>query len=171
MLRLVSDLLDASLCEVGRLSVFPRRCPVDELMRPIADLLEPLAREKNVRLLIDQRQPLTILADPERMIQVLCNLITNGIKFTPPNGVVAVDSELQGEYVRFSVRDTGNGISPQELPHLCEPYWRSPHVRHRGAGLGLYIASDIVAAHGGSLWVESEVGRGTNFYFTVPAAD
>jgi len=169
ILRLVSDLLDTSLLQVGRLGVVPRPCAVEDLMRQIVELLEPHAREKNIQLRVDREINLTILADPERMVQVLCNLITNAIKFTPRNGIVMVNAIRRGTSVLFGVRDNGVGIDSTELPRIFEQYWQSAQTWNGGSGLGLFIAKALIDAHGGRISVESEVGQGTTFYFTIPA--
>jgi chemotaxis family two-component system sensor kinase Cph1 len=130
--------------------------------------MEGQARENHVYLRIQAKGDLTILADPERMVQILCNLITNAIKFTPREGSIGVQADSWGTDVRFTVRDNGTGIHPKELAQIFEPYWQSPDVR-KGAGLGLYITKALIDAHCGRIWVESRVGNGTTFYFTVPA--
>jgi signal transduction histidine kinase len=120
-------------------------------------------------------------ADPHRLLQVLANLIGNAIKFTPAGGRVellaeAVDDDLtsalligrQESAVRFSVSDTGCGISKEDLPHIFERYWQSPTEHNKGAGLGLGIAKSLIEAHGQQLNVESVVGTGSTFWFNLP---
>jgi signal transduction histidine kinase len=167
MLRLVSDLQDISLMEVGHLSVRPTTLAVDELLNRTRDLNEPLAREKNIELRTELTNNCTILADPDRIVQILGNLVTNAIKFTPGGGVVIVHAALCGSEVRFMVRDTGTGIDCQELSQVFDAYWQSAGARV-GAGLGLFIVKALVEAHGGRIWVESALDHGTTFYFTIP---
>jgi signal transduction histidine kinase len=103
--------------------------------------------------------------------QVLSNLVGNAIKFTPAGGRVTLSAELAAEReVRFAVADTGAGIPPEQLPHVFGQFWQGRRTDRRGIGLGLAIAKGIVEAHGGRIWVESQVGVGSNFYFTLPAA-
>jgi len=109
-----------------------------------------------------------ISADPERLFQVLSNLVGNAIKFTPREGRVEVKAVKEGGYVRFSVTDTGAGIALEHLPHVFDRYWRIRQGNPSGTGLGLYISMGIVKAHGGDLWVRSELGQGSEFSFTVP---
>ena len=106
-----------------------------------------------------------------RIQQVLSNLVGNAIKFTPPGGRIVVSAEALAEpAVRFAVVDSGPGIAPEQLPHVFGRYWQANPADRRGIGLGLAIAKGLVEAHGGRIWVESQVGAGSKFYFTLPAA-
>jgi signal transduction histidine kinase len=169
MLRLVSDLLDISLAEVDHLRVRPAILAVNELLNRTRDLSEPLAREKNVELRTELTDNCMILADADRIVQILCNLVTNAIKFTPSGGVVIVHAGMCGSDARFVVRDTGTGIDCHELSRVFDAYWQSANA-HGGTGLGLFIAKALVEAHGGRIWVESTIGHGTTFSFTIPTA-
>jgi two-component system phosphate regulon sensor histidine kinase PhoR len=112
-----------------------------------------------------------VRADPSRLEQVLVNLIHNAVKFTHPGGEVVLSSEAEGEVVRFAVRDTGVGIPVDDLERIFERFYKADRARSGGGtGLGLSIARHIVEAHGGRIWVESEEGRGSTFYFTIPVA-
>jgi signal transduction histidine kinase len=102
------------------------------------------------------------------MIQVLSNLVGNALKFTPQGGEVTIGVERVGPAIGFSVRDTGVGIKAENLPRLFDRYWQERATRGAGAGLGLFIVKGIVEAHGGHISVESEVGVGTTFSFTIP---
>jgi signal transduction histidine kinase len=168
MLRLVSDLFDVSLLQVSRLRVVPRLCAVEEILKRIGDLFEPLARERKVHLRVDVQANLTILADPERLVQILSNLVTNAIKFTPEAGRVTITADPHGTSVRFGVHDTGAGIDSSELPRIFEQYWQGAQSGDVGVGMGLFIAKALIDAHGGSISVESELGKGTTFSFTIP---
>jgi signal transduction histidine kinase len=133
-------------------------------------MFDSLAASKQVRFEQIAKEPdLAILADRERVLQVLSNLIGNALKFTPPGGNVTLSIEREGPMARFGVLDTGPGIASDNLPHVFERFWRETPAE-KGTGLGLFIAKGIVDAHGGRIWVESEVGRGTRFYFTLPIA-
>jgi len=103
-------------------------------------------------------------------VQVLSNLVGNAIKFTPTGGHIRVLAESWGDMVRVSVSDDGPGIAPEQMPRIFDRYWHLAQRESRqGAGLGLYIAKGIVENHGGRIWVESTLGRGSTFFFTLPA--
>jgi signal transduction histidine kinase len=112
-----------------------------------------------------------LLADGDRLRQVLENLIGNALKFTPRGGRVAVGARARDGEVVFWVADTGSGIAPGDLPHVFDRFWRAPEGRARreGAGIGLAIVKGIVEAHGGRVWAESTPQRGSTFFFAVPS--
>lgn len=111
-------------------------------------------------------------ADPERIGQVLSNLVGNAIKFGKDDGQITVAASVSGSEVTVSVSDNGRGITPEHLPHVFDRFWQAAHsnIRTRGAGLGLPIAQGIVRAHGGQIRAESSIGRGTTVFFTLPVA-
>jgi len=167
MEHLIRDVLDAARIEAGRFAI--ERGPEDAaaIVSEILEVEAPLAEPKGLRLerRIAPHLP-PISCDREGVLRVLANLLGNAIRLTPDGGRIEVRAEQVDGEVRFSVADTGPGIAPDQLEHLFDRYWQG---RGRGgAGLGLYIAKGIVEAHGGHLWVESEVGRGTTFSFTLP---
>jgi signal transduction histidine kinase len=128
-----------------------------------------LARPKSIRLEWRLEQPAwSVLADRGRALQVLSNLVGNAIKFTPEGGAVHIAARADGTAVRFAVRDSGPGITPEHLPHVFDRFWKADRAMTRGTGLGLFIAKGVGEAHGGRIWVESEPGRGAVFYFTLP---
>ena len=104
------------------------------------------------------------------MLQVLANLVTNAIKFTPKGGEVRLRSERVGDQLRVSIRDTGHGIPTAMLDSVFQRFWQAGKDDRRGLGLGLYISRSIVEAHGGKIWAESELGVGSTFCFTLPAS-
>jgi signal transduction histidine kinase len=106
--------------------------------------------------------------DRGRVLQVFGNLIGNAIKFTPKGGAVTVRAERRGEEMLFSVADTGPGISLDEVSHVFDRYWQTKKTARLGTGLGLSIAKGLVEAHGGRIWVESTLGQGATFFFTIP---
>jgi signal transduction histidine kinase len=112
----------------------------------------------------------SIYADRHRVMQVLSNLIGNALKFTPAQGFISFRAAPHKDgMVLFSVSDSGPGIPKQNLKDIFNPYWQAKRTERLGAGLGLPIAKGIVESHGGTIWVESEQGKGTTFYFTIPA--
>ncbi len=142
---------------------------VAPLLERAAAMFERAASERSIILRVDAPAGLpTVSADPERVLQVLANLIGNALKFTEPGGSVVLAAEpLDGE-VALSVSDTGIGIPPEHVPHVFERYWHARRTaRKRGSGLGLAIAKGIVEAHNGRLWVNSTLGKGTTFTFTL----
>jgi signal transduction histidine kinase len=101
---------------------------------------------------------------------VMSNLVGNAVKFTPPGGCITLHAKPADDEVRFTVADTGPGIAAEQLPHLFGRYWQGDRKDRRGIGLGLAIAKGIVEAHGGRIWVESTVGEGSHFHFTLQRA-
>ncbi len=111
-----------------------------------------------------------VWGDQHRLLQVLENLVGNAIKFTPVQGRITVGAAPREGEVLFWVADTGSGISPDGLPHVFDRFWQARKGARQGAGLGLPITRGIIEAHGGRIWVESTLGRGSVFFFTVPEA-
>ncbi len=169
---LIQDLQDVSRISSGRLHVDQRRVDLVEVAEESADLFEHVMQDAAVRFVraIDVNTP-SVLADRGRILQVLSNLLANAVRFTPHGGTVRLTVQTQGRsHVRMTVRDTGPGIAPEDLPRLFERYWQAPRLLRAGSGLGLYIAKGIVDAHGGEIGVESAVGEGSEFWFTLPVA-
>jgi PAS domain S-box-containing protein len=175
MERLVRDLLDVENLETGHFAVHPGVVDAAELVGETIELLQPVAAEKDLTLESDAASDLPLMrADPTRLQQVLVNLVSNAIKFTPPGGRVVVSVRLdpaEEGMVRLAVTDTGIGIREEDIPHVFDRYWQGDHSRAsgRGAGLGLAIARGIVEAHGGRIWIRSGESRGSTFLFTLPA--
>ena len=168
---LIQDLLDVSRIESGRMSVRPRVMTLSDLVSQATETLAPLASaaEVSVRVALPGHLP-QVDVDPDRMVQVLSNLIGNAVKYTPRGGSVRVAAEADQDIVRVTVADTGIGISEQELPRVFDRFWQSKRTNRSGAGLGLAIARGIVRSHGGRIWIDSVVGQGTTVHFTVPRA-
>ncbi len=172
---MIRDLLEATRAESGKIGIEPRCIAVGDLIRQAVSMMTPTAREKRVGLEVglDTRIPF-VYADPDRVLQVLINLIDNGIKFTPPEGSVMVKAcmvEADPNMVYLSVADTGHGISPEAKALIFERLYQDPNSvdnSRSGLGLGLFIAKELVELHGGRIWVASEVGNGSTFSFTLP---
>ena len=170
MNRLIGDLLDVSAINAGQLTLDIRTHCAADLVREIADVFRSQASTRGIALAETfPDDSVKVRCDRDRVLQVLSNLISNALEFTPKDGAIDVSAERRGSHVRFEVRDTGRGIAPDEIPHLFDRFWRG-HARREGAGLGLYIAKGIVAAHGGMLEVASELGVGSRFFFSLPGA-
>ena len=105
-------------------------------------------------------------ADPSRLKRVFVNLISNALKHTY-NGKILIKAETDEGFIKVAVKDTGSGISPEDMPHIWERYYKGKHSE-TGTGLGLFICKFIIESHGGKIWAESEVGKGTEFIFTLP---
>jgi len=143
------------------------------LARQVVTSLEPQARKAGVAIHTDIPTPYPLLyVDPQRMKQVLINLVTNAVKFTPPEGTVTIRArDYDEQFVLVSVVDTGFGIPAEDRQHVFERFYQSNHVQQSkmgGYGLGLSIARLIIEQHGGVIDFESAVGKGTSFFFTAP---
>ena len=174
MRRLVSDLLDAVRIQTGRLTLDLEAVTVGAIVDQAEEMARPLAAERSVTLERSATDRATrLLVDRARIQQVLGNLLGNAIKFTKPGGRVVLEASIGDGVAVFKVRDTGPGIPPERLPLIFDQFWQGDSKDRRGVGLGLAIAKAIVEAHGGSIAVESRVGEGSTFSFTlpVPAAD
>jgi PAS domain S-box-containing protein len=171
MNRLIQDLLDVRRIDSGKMAIDARPEAVDALLNEAMEMLRPLATAASLELScgVSSRLP-RVAADSARILQVLSNLVGNAIKFTPAGGKVRVRAESVDGEVRYTVSDTGPGIPADQLPHIFGRFWQGARADRRGIGLGLAIAKGIVEAHRGRIWVESQVGRGSEFIFTLPVA-
>jgi signal transduction histidine kinase len=171
MNRMIQDLLDVKRKEGGRLSNHPNAEEVEVLVNHTIEMLRPLATGSSIVLEADVTSNLpAVMADSARIQQVLSNLVGNAVKFTPRGGRITVAARALDSEVRFAVIDSGPGIAPEQLPHIFGRFWQATPSDRRGIGLGLAIAKGIVEAHSGRIWVESQVGSGSSFYFTLPAS-
>jgi signal transduction histidine kinase len=170
--RLVADLRDLALAEAGQLRLELKAVAVEDLIVQVSEGLETQAREKGVTLKLEIANDLPkIQADEQRLAQVLYNLMANALRHTPAGGTITTSAELLEGWVLVSVRDTGTGISPEDLPHVFERFYRTDRSRARstgGSGLGLTIAKQIVEAHNGQIWAQSWLGVGSTFTFSLP---
>ena len=168
MTRLIADLLDLAQIQAGKLAVEQRPEDVEGLIRDCVEMLRPLAATKDLKGMASAG--LHVRCDRERVLQILSNLVGNAIQFTPEGGSIFIAAQDTGHEVRFSVRDTGQGISEEELPRIFDRFWQAQRKNRAGVGLGLSIAKGLVEAQGGRLSVESTLGAGTTFFFTLPLA-
>jgi two-component system, NtrC family, sensor histidine kinase KinB len=168
---IVEDLLDLSRIQAGRIELHTRPMLSTSLLQQAVDAHRALAADKGIELAVGKltvdRQ---VLADPDRVQLVIGNLVQNAIRYTPPAGSVELRAAPDGDALRFEVSDTGPGVAAEHLPRLFDRFYRVPGAPAGGAGLGLYICKEIVEAHGGRVGVESDVGRGSIFWFTLPLA-
>ncbi len=169
MNRLIQDLLDVARMEAGQLSVTRAPLAAAGLLVEAVDMQRPLASSSSVELRLDLERDLPeVIADRDRLLQVFENLIGNAIKFTQAGGRITVGAAPRNDELVFWVADTGCGMAPESLPHVFDRFWQATRADRQGAGLGLPITKGIVEAHGGRIWVESALGRGSTFFFTIP---
>lgn len=171
MQRLRQDLLDVALLEAGQLSVEAEPCSARSTVEQALERYRTTAEDRSIELTGSVEPGLPpILADEARLLQVMDNLLTNALKFTPAGGTVRVIAAAAPQGVRFSVCDSGPGIPPENLPRLFDRFWTTRKDNPTGAGLGLAIARGIVEAHGGGIEVESSPGEGARFHVVLPVA-
>ena len=171
MTQIVEDLLNLSRLESGEVRLNLRSIAIHRPILEAIELYREQALAQGVDLSMGEGDHLPpAVADEARLQQVLCNLLENAVKFTPPGGRVWVEARERNGEMEVSVKDTGVGIPPEHLPHAFERFYKvDRYTDHGGTGLGLAIAKHIVQAHGGRIWAESRVGEGSTFTFTVPA--
>lgn len=171
MNRLIGDLLDVMRIEAGRLALDAEELAVSTILAQVDENAHHLAEERHIELSIPTPDAsLRVRGDRGRLAQVFSNLVGNAIKFTPERGKVSLRARRDGDDIVFEVADTGPGLSKEQMVHLFDRFWQANRGDRRGVGLGLPIAKGIVDAHGGRLWAESEVGVGSHFYVSLPAA-
>jgi len=175
--RLVEDLRELALADAGQLRLELRPTDCAQVIRDTLDRMGMAAQDRQVVVTAQLPEDIpAVLADPDRVAQVLRNLLLNALQHTPPGGTVTVAARLAGGPLEVTVADTGVGIAAEDLPHVFERFWRADPSRARGdrlaggTGLGLSVAQSLVEAQGGRIWVESTLGRGTAFRFTLPVA-
>lgn len=169
MNRLVGDLVDVASIEAGSLAVSREIRDPGEVVTEAVENFQAQASASGVSLVAEIGRPVPLVAfDPARILQVLTNLLSNAMKFTPRGGRIVARVERIGDDTRFSVSDTGVGIADQKLEAIFVRFHQVTKNDRRGVGLGLYISKCIVQGHGGRIWAESKSGDGSTFYFTLP---
>jgi signal transduction histidine kinase len=169
---LIRDLLDVNRLDGGKLVISPVPVDPSDLLTDSLQTLRPLVEEKIISLDLQIEPALPkVMADRERIQQVLSNLVGNAIKFSPPGSKIVVGARRETEDVVISVVDRGKGIAAEHLPRVFDRYWQSSRTDRQGAGLGLAIAKGIVEAHGGRIWIDSRPGEGTTASFTLPLSE
>ncbi|MCC7416768.1 MAG: PAS domain-containing protein [Acidobacteria bacterium] len=170
--RLVADLLEVRRVRAGRLALTREATDPRSLLSECRDSHAPAAAEASLLIAVDAPENLPeVWADRHRVVQALDNLIANAIKFTPAGGRIGLGAETRGHEVVFRVSDTGAGIAGDLLPHIFDRFWQARAGDRRGIGLGLAIAKEVVDAHGGRIWAESQPDAGSTFFFTLPEHD
>ncbi len=176
--RLTTDFLDLARLESGRTRLETSVYNLVDLVRESVDVVRNQATERNVTISIECDEKVMLNSDRGKIKQVLLNLLTNGIKYNKEKGEIHISSTpIEGDnrepFIRVDVRDTGRGMSEEAQQHMFEKFYRVPDTAGftQGTGLGLVIAKRIVQAHGGDMWVTSQLGVGTTFSFTIPASE
>jgi len=171
MNAMIRELAEAAQLESGQVKL--NRIPV-HLPSFALDLRDRMVEPEGVERIrvVSPEEDLLVLADPDRLERILTNLLSNALKYSPPESEVVVTMARRGEQVVTSVSDRGQGVGPEEMGNLFRRYYRTEaaQARQGGLGLGLYVTKGLVEAHGGQIWVESELGKGSTFSFTLPAA-
>jgi signal transduction histidine kinase len=167
MNRLIRDLTDLGQIDAGRFAIEPAPQDVTVLVRHVVDTLQPVAARQGSEICMSAAGTIPqVMCDGDRVIQVLSNLASNAIKVRAP--LVTIRVETRGQDVLFTVSDTGPGIAREDLPFMFDRYWRATAAHYKGTGLGLPISKGIIDAHNGRIWLDSRLGAGTKFFFTLP---
>jgi len=169
---LVDDVLDVTKLELGRLTLHKKQVDLKDLLNKNIESLTMLSKEKKITLEFELKTSGKIFCDPQRINQVLSNLIKNSIDFVPENaGLIKLIVEKNAESFVFTITDNGPGIPVENQPHLFQKFYKidtSPTRKHGGTGLGLTICNGIILSHGGKIWLDKEYTKGTSFKFTIP---
>ena len=171
LVRLINDILDIERIESGKVTLVKVNCDAGDLARQAADVVRALADRENIAITVDA-QPVSLVGDPDRLVQTLTNLLGNAVKFSPAASTIRVTVKREGQNVVFAVTDQGRGVPPDKLSAIFERFQQVDASDSRdkgGSGLGLAICRSIVRQHGGDIHVESELGRGSTFTVTIPA--
>lgn len=168
---LATQFLDLARLESGRVKMARDPIDVHALIEMAANIIRPTAQDRDRKLIIESSPTLpTTLGDEQRLHQVLLNLLSNAVKYSDPGDTITLRAEAQADAITISVTDTGPGISADQLPNLFHKFARLPGSERKatGTGLGLVVARQIVEAHHGQIWADSQVGEGSTFAFTLP---
>jgi signal transduction histidine kinase len=170
LLSLINDVLDLAKIEAGKMKLEVSQVAIREVLRSAVSTHSDQASRRNVELAVStDSEPVVVVGDERRLRQVVFNLVSNAVKFTPDGGRVDLSAHAEDGYVELAVTDTGPGIPDADLERIFEEFEQSSDGRNAdGTGLGLPLSRKLVELHGGRLWVESAVGRGSTFRFTLP---
>jgi signal transduction histidine kinase len=173
--RLVDDLRDLALADAGQLGLNLQPTAAEDIIQSTVESLALAAEAQEIELSFQGSDRLpSVQADPDRLAQVLRNLLVNALRHTPAGGSVVVTAAAAPEVVEIAVTDTGEGIAPEDLGRVFDRFWRADRSRTRderwegGTGLGLSVARSLIEAQGGRIWADSTPGQGSTFRFTVP---
>ena len=165
----VKDIVDQTKSEMGNLNLRVEQAGLDKILDQARLMLEPLAKQKDVRLEFNAvNPPVLAFIDRERVLRVLANLVGNAVKFSPKHSKVIVKVRSDQQFVYVSVKDSGPGIPEKNLPEIFDSYWQARKTADQGAGVGLAVVKTIIEAHSGAVSVESHIGHGSTFTFSLP---
>ncbi|HVR64521.1 MAG TPA: ATP-binding protein [Polyangia bacterium] len=171
MEHLIGDLLDMARIHAGKLEIVRRAHRADAIVREASEPFEGAAARQGIHYTVEPTlTDLSVDCDRERVLQIFSNLLGNAFKFAARGDHITLRARREGGELRFEVADSGPGIPADERPHIFDAYWSAERRGVKGTGLGLYIVRGVVEAHGGRIWVDSDPGRGTTFFFTLPLA-
>jgi len=168
---IIADFLEISRIEAARLKFSFRETDLTETVKETAEFMQGFANDKSIKLVVTSDKIPVIQADPDRVSQVLRNLVNNAIKFSPEKSKIEIEARLKKDHILFSVKDCGVGLTIENQIRIFEPFYQVENAnrrRHGGTGLGLAICRGIVESQKGKIWVESKTGSGSKFYFTLP---
>lgn len=176
LINLVNDMLNVSRIESGRIEIIPRAFDIKQLVDDVVAEVAPKASEKKINIKIDPNEVSQIIADPDKIHQVLLNLIGNSLKFTPESGIIEISFFSDGKSVETKVKDSGVGIAKEDMQRLFQKFGRLDNTyvaaaTTGGTGLGLYISKSLIELMKGKIWANSEgLGKGAEFIFSLPVA-
>ncbi len=171
--KLTAELLELAKIQSGNVRLQPARVLLNDLVDQVCTAEKIPAQEKGIRLLNTLSEDIFVMADRERLKQILLNIVSNAVRYTPENGSVTISAVCDNAFATIAVNDNGPGISSEDLPFIFDKFYRSDKVRtsdDRSTGLGLSIAKNLTELQGGVIWAESELDKGTKVSFTVPVA-
>jgi len=172
MITLVNDLLNVTRIEEGRFGFEFSSVDFNKLMEDIVPVFKQQSRIRNVNFVFyPYKDPLVLIIDPQRIKIAITNLLDNALYYTPVGGLVELSVKKKGDFIEVSVKDTGVGIPENQKTRVFSKFFRGDNVvrmQTEGTGLGLYLTKNIIEKHGGKIWFESEEGKGSIFYFTIP---
>ena len=172
LIKIINDLLNITQIEEGRFGYNFQEIDLVEFFDKLLAEAEPIAKEYKVKVYLESPpEKISVWADPIKLGIAVSNLIDNAIKYNTTNGEVSVRIESTGEFAQISIKDNGIGIAEDELKNLFSKFFRGTNISQTkvaGSGLGLYITKNVIERHGGKIWAESVINRGTTFYFTLP---
>lgn len=173
LISMVNDILDVSKMDAGKTSFNLQPHHVNQIIISCINSINPSAKAKNIEIKYEEENDLVVVADMDKMIQVILNLLSNSIKFTPEGGSIDIVVTDQKSKVRVAIADTGIGMRKEDVDKVFDRFYQIENIKHhqKGTGLGTSICKEIVENHGGKIWITSEFGVGTTVYFTLPKGD